>query len=181
MKTCTPGGCGKATAVNPSPREQFASRRFVLAAVGSGGTPEPLGGSERRPERPRHPLKGLRILVVDDEADERELLSLLLASQGAQVLTAASAAEAWNLLREPAVELDVLLTDLAMPGEDGLSLVRRLRAHPELGSLPAVALTAFQSEEHRESTRQAGFQAHLGKPVDHEQLVSVLRRYTSAG
>lgn len=90
MRTCTPVGCGEATAISPSRREQFASGRFVLAAVGSGGTPEP-------------------------------------------------------------------------------------------GSWPAVARTAFPSKEDRESTHQAGFQAHLGERVDDELLVSVLRRYAKHG
>jgi CheY-like chemotaxis protein len=97
-----------------------------------------------------------------------------LADRDATVLTAASAAQAYDLLRREPV--DVLLVDIAMPGEDGYALIRRLRAGavPACASIPAAALTAFARKEDRQLALGAGFQMHLAKPVDPCALVSAV-------
>jgi CheY-like chemotaxis protein len=120
-------------------------------------------------------LGGLRILVVDDESDTRELLETILASEGAIVETAESAREAMTVLaRFPA---DVLLSDIGMPGEDGYALLRLVRAKGVAngGALPAIALTAYARTEDRARAAAAGYTAFLTKPVDLEELLKVVR------
>jgi PAS domain S-box-containing protein len=119
-------------------------------------------------------LDGLHVLVVDDVADARQVIALVLESFGAQVQTAGSASEALRLIeREP---LDLLVSDVAMPVEDGYDLIGRVRASPLLHvrRLPAVALTAYAAREDRERALSAGFQAYVPKPVDARELARVL-------
>ncbi len=131
------------------------------------------------PERPRSEeavptLLGTRILVVDDDADARELLRSILAQSGASVRTAASVTEALRQLenRQP----DVLVSDIGMPGEDGYALIRQVRAlSPEQGGhVPALALTAFARSDDRRRAIGAGFHMHLAKPVEPDELVTVV-------
>jgi CheY-like chemotaxis protein len=119
-------------------------------------------------------LNGARILVVDDEADARELVATVLMEAGAEVETARSAAEAFELFKR--FRPDVLVSDVGMPEEDGFSLIRRLRALPssEGGRVPALALTAFAREGDRAQALKAGFTAHVGKPVEPEVLASAV-------
>jgi signal transduction histidine kinase len=127
--------------------------------------------SRRPPEDEAPPLDGVRVLVVDDQPDARELLALVLGRAGARVSTAASAAEALEaFVREGA---EVLVSDIGMPAEDGYSLVGRIRATPA-GRVPAVALTAYATEEDRRRALAAGFDAHVAKPVEPTELVSVI-------
>jgi CheY-like chemotaxis protein len=118
-------------------------------------------------------IDGLKVLVVDDEPDARALLQSLLEGFGATVQTAASATEALELFgtQRP----DVLVSDLAMPGEDGFSLLRKLRAvHGKGGNVPAVALSAYTRSEDRTRALLAGFRAHVPKPIEPAELVAVL-------
>ncbi len=119
-------------------------------------------------------LEGLRVLVVDDEADTREVVSAALGQRGAHVTAVASVAAALDTLRHGAAH--VLVADIAMPGEDGYALIRRVRALEAAGGrrLPAVALTARAGPEDRESALAAGFDRHLGKPVDVEDLAATV-------
>ncbi|HZS03522.1 MAG TPA: ATP-binding protein, partial [Blastocatellia bacterium] len=119
-------------------------------------------------------LKGVRVLVVDDEADARDLLSVVLAQSGAEVKAAASAAEALTAIEQ--WRPHVLVSDIGMPVEDGHALIRRLRAlGPERGGLtPAVALTAYARSEDRLRALSAGYQMHVAKPVDPEELAAVI-------
>ena len=129
-------------------------------------------------ERPRPSealdLQGIRVLVVDDEAESRELLERMLASHGATIATAGSAAEALDLVRTQ--QPDLLLTDIGMPDQDGYQLLQALRAMPpeEGGRTPAVALTAFARSEDRRRALMAGFQLHVAKPVDIAELLAVV-------
>jgi len=120
------------------------------------------------------PLAGLRLLVVDDDLDTCEAMSLLLSRSGARVAIASSVPEALAALERS--RPDVLVADIGMPGEDGYSLIRQVRTR-EIGrkdSLPAVALTAYARPEDRERALAAGFQEHLPKPVDAAELTAVL-------
>ncbi len=121
-------------------------------------------------------LEGLRVLVVDDEEQGRQVVTQQLENHRAVVLTAASAAQALETLQREHV--DVLLADIAMPGEDGYALIRQLRAmHPApIASIPAAALTAFARAEDRLAALQAGYQVHLAKPVDVYSLVTTVAR-----
>jgi len=120
------------------------------------------------------PLQGAQLLVVDDDQDALDMLSMLLGEAGASVRTATSAAEALALLRW--IRPQVLLSDLAMPDEDGYSLIRSLRTIERHGGrrTPAVALTAYVRVQDRARAVDAGFDVFVEKPVDPDELVSVI-------
>ena len=118
------------------------------------------------------PLQGLTVLVVDDEADAREVVAGILAHYGADVVPAASVAEALAVLERN--QVDVLLTDIAMPGQDGYDLIRRMRHADRIINVPTAALTAFASEQDRLHALEAGFQVHLSKPIDPRVLVETV-------
>lgn len=123
---------------------------------------------------PRTDLSGLRVLVVDDERDTREMLTSTLEAHGAQVTAVGDAEQALRWLSS--TRADLLVSDVAMPRMDGCALIReirRMRAEPN-GALPAVALSAFARPEDRRQALEAGFQDYLTKPVEPEHLVAVL-------
>jgi signal transduction histidine kinase/ActR/RegA family two-component response regulator len=115
-------------------------------------------------------LEGLHVLVVDDDEDTRELLAAVLGRAGARVTKAASAAEA--LEAAALLKPDVLLADIGMPGEDGYSLIRKVRALGAGGDVPAAALTAYARSEDRTKALRSGFQLHLAKPIDPAALMA---------
>jgi PAS domain S-box-containing protein len=119
-------------------------------------------------------LDGLKILVVDDEEDTRELLQTSLNECGAQVTVAGSTAEAFDAMR--ASVPDVLISDIGMPDQDGYDLMRQLRALPieSGGKVPAIALTAYARVEDRLQALRAGYQMHVPKPVELAELVAVV-------
>ena len=119
-------------------------------------------------------LDGLRLLVVDDDEDSRDLIGLMLAGQGATVSSASSAGEALRLVADSPP--DVLVSDIGMPDVNGYSLIRRVRTLPghRGGRTPAVALTAYARAEDGERAFAAGFQAHVTKPVDPDRLTAVV-------
>jgi len=125
-------------------------------------------------------LRGVRVLVVDDDPDNRELAMFLLSEAGATVEGAESAAEGYELLRQ--WRPDVLVSDIGMPEEDGLSFMRRVRALSEAegGRVPAIALTAFVTEEDRQRGLAAGYMAYIRKPADVPTLLSTVARLASA-
>lgn len=125
------------------------------------------------------PIAGLRILVVDDEADTRDLLTVLLAAEGARVEAAGSAQQA--LARLGDTRFEIVVSDIGMPGEDGYAFLRQLRAasaerSATPPSVPAIALTAFASFQDRRRALEAGFDAQLAKPVEISELVEALAR-----
>jgi PAS domain S-box-containing protein len=132
--------------------------------------PRPIAGLESLRLDPSSLLMAWRILVVDDEADARELISTMLASCGAIVETAASTSEALEVI--PKFKPRVLIADIGMQDEDGYALIKKLRSMPESqgGKIPAVALTAYARIEDRQRALASGFQLHLAKPVDRNQL-----------
>jgi hypothetical protein len=121
-------------------------------------------------------LAGLRVLVVDDEADTRDLLKFVLKQCEAEVIAVDSVPEALKALKE--FMPDVLVSDIGMPVEDGYALIRQVRAMPEasLSQIPAIALTAFANQSDRDRTLEAGFQMHLPKPVEPDELVRALAK-----
>ncbi len=118
----------------------------------------------------RQILAGLKVLVVEDESDSRELIVTVLRDYGAQVCEAASVAEGFVLLQ--GWRPDILVSDIGMPHEDGYTLIREVRALPEDGGgkTPAIALTAYARMEDRFKALAAGFQNHLAKPVEPAEL-----------
>ncbi|HEU4368907.1 MAG TPA: response regulator [Methylomirabilota bacterium] len=124
-----------------------------------------VGGGERRA------LDGVRVLLVEDTDDTRELLTFVLEQCAAVVTAAASATEALDaFLRD---RPQIVVTDLAMPGHDGYWLLRQVRAHAT--DVPAVALTAFTEHYSREQALAAGFDAFLPKPIEPDALCRALR------
>ncbi|MEP0923691.1 PAS domain-containing protein [Leptolyngbya sp. ST-U4] len=126
---------------------------------------------------PLQPLTGLRILVVDDEADMRELAVAILEQAGAIVQITASAAEALEVLTgvdrfQPAL----LISDIGMPDIDGYSLIQQVRALPpdQGGQIPAIALTAYASKLDQQQALQAGFQKHISKPIEPEVFIQAI-------
>jgi PAS domain S-box-containing protein len=123
-------------------------------------------------------LEGVRVLVVDDDADSLKLAAVALEQYGARVTTARSGGEA---LEAMTVELpDVLVSDLGMPGLDGLQLMREIRSRKG-GSVPALALTAYAMEADAERTRAAGYTMHLSKPLDPQRLAVAVSRLAAHG
>ncbi|MBP1204696.1 PAS domain S-box-containing protein [Duganella sp. 1411] len=119
-----------------------------------------------------HDLSGLQVLVVDDEDDARELIKRILNDCNADVLTAATATEALQLLQH--ARPDLMVSDLGMPEVDGYGLLDRIRALGPAhgGNLPAIALTAFARSEDRVRALSSGFLAHISKPVEPSELIS---------
>ncbi len=119
----------------------------------------------------------LKILLVEDEANAREVFSVLLQSFGASVKAVESAAAAIATIEK--FKPDLLISDIAMPTEDGYSLIGKIRnLKSEIRTVPAIALTAFAGEEDIQRALSAGFQAHVAKPVNNEKLLSVITRLT---
>ena len=123
-------------------------------------------------------LRGLKVLVIEDEPDARELIEAALTLSEADVFTAASAAEGLEILknRRP----DVLISDIGMPEEDGYQFVRAVRGLPvaQGGRTPAIALTACAHSTDRIKALLAGFQRHLSKPVESHELIATVGSLT---
>ena len=147
----------------------------------------PAPGAAREEEKRVHPtasegiafqcppeLDGLHLLVVDDEADTRDIVSAVLEKCGARVTAVSSAAAALREMER--TRYDVLLSDIGMPGEDGYALIEKVRALPAArgGETPAAALTAYARAEDRLRVLRSGFQIHVPKPVEPSELVAVV-------
>jgi len=169
--------------------------RVTSGGVGMGATftvslpltvlhPEPEPEAQRRsPVAPApgalaaencQSLAGVKVLVVDDEPDARNLVQRLLEDCDAVVSTAASASEAMLMIQ--AGPPDVVVSDVGMPNEDGYALIRKIRAlGPQRGGdIPAVALTAYARSEDRMRSIRAGFQMHLAKPIEPAELITMI-------
>ncbi|WP_394839447.1 response regulator [Pendulispora rubella] len=127
-----------------------------------------------RPTDPSFPLRGVHVLVVDDDAENREAIQELLEDRGSRITTAASVSDALEKFEHEVP--DVLLSDIGMPGEDGLDLIRRVRARPKSlgGAVPAAALTGHTRVEDRHDALCAGFMEHVPKPVDPDELIALV-------
>lgn len=155
----------------------FVVRLPVAAVRGSHRdtttAPRALAEPEKLRLDPPKELLGLRVLAVDDEPDAREIVAVILGSCGVRVTTAGSVAEAMAAFeQEPP---DVVLTDIGMPGEDGYSLISKLRALPKGrgGATPVACLTGYAGSDDRRRALLAGFNMHIPKPVDPEELIAV--------
>ena len=122
-------------------------------------------------------LDGVRVLVVEDEPDTREFLHRLLQTNGAIVIVASSAAEAWAALEM--TPIDVLISDIGLPDVDGYDLLQRVRREgPESAKgVPAIAVTAYARTEDRTRALLAGYQAHIAKPVESTGLLATIASF----
>ena len=157
----------------------FTVRLPLVAAQRAGdgdgaALPPPPAVNVRRAVECPDKLDGLRVLVVDDEADTLDLIKVLLAQCGAEVSTASSSAEALGLFAESTP--DVIISDIGMPGEDGFELIRKVRELPPErgGRTPAVALTAYARAADRMRVLRSGYQMHVAKPVELAELIAVV-------
>ena len=123
---------------------------------------------------------GVRVLVVDDEPDARDLIQAVLSEAGATVETAGSASEGMDVLQ--AFRPDVLVSDIGMPEEDGYAFIRRVRSLPlsEGGRTPSLALTAYAREEDRTKALSMGYTTHIDKPVNPDGLTAAVRNLASS-
>jgi signal transduction histidine kinase/response regulator RpfG family c-di-GMP phosphodiesterase len=164
------GGGVEAFSPGPGCGATFVVRMPIGSAAPTAVLAQPSAGAAE-PVRGRGVLEGLRVLVVDDEQDGRDMLAILLRSHGACVQTAESADRALAYLEQQSVQL--LISDIGMPNIDGYQLVRSIRAGASpWRSIPAIALTAFARAEDALKARIAGFDTHLAKPVEPVRLVA---------
>ena len=168
------GGTVEATSAG---EDKGATFKVMLPVRAVSSPPSRAGGAPTSVESSGE-LAGVRVLVVDDENDARELLETALTQYGADVFAAGSAAEAFDLITtEPTRErLDVMVIDIVMPGEDSYSLIRRMREWERERDFytPAVALSAYGRIDDRVRALMAGFQIHLAEPVDPADLAIVI-------
>ncbi len=129
-------------------------------------------------EAPGPELSGLRLLLVEDDLDSREVVSAILGDWGVSVTAASNAEEALGLLRHTSV--DVIISDVGLPGMDGHAFMQTVRTQAALAHVPAVALTAFAYAEDRKRALDAGFQLHLRKPFTHNELLAILTELAKA-
>jgi signal transduction histidine kinase/ActR/RegA family two-component response regulator len=183
------GGLGLGLAISRHLVEAHGGRMSAESAgLGRGATfsfelpeieaspPQSLVGTSGT-EDPERALEGVRLLLVEDDADSREMMTLLLEHAGAEVTPAAHARDALKILEEQ--QVDIMLADVGLPQMDGYTLVKKMRATGV--DTPAVALTGYASASDRAHAIDAGFNDHLGKPVQPEELVEVLARVARAG
>jgi signal transduction histidine kinase/ActR/RegA family two-component response regulator len=142
-------------------------------------------GEPKAFDEPAASLAGLRILLVEDEADTRELLTVILERAGAAVTVVASASDALRALEQSAgtpAAYTMLVADIGLPGEDGYALVHRLRQLPPErgGGIPALALTAYATAQDRRRALTAGFHTHLTKPADPAEIIAAVARLAGA-
>jgi two-component system cell cycle response regulator len=123
-------------------------------------------------------MKAGDVLVVDDNAINLKLISVLLRTEGYSVRTASSAEEAWVSMQEQVP--DLVLMDIQLPGMDGLSLTRKLRAEPSMRNLRVVALTAYAMPDDRQRALDAGCDAYIAKPIDTRSFPRLVRELVGA-
>jgi PAS domain S-box-containing protein len=159
-----------------SPGEGLGATFTVrLPLVTTSASAKPM--AERSPRSGS--MQGVRILVVDDEADTRELVAFLLQEQGAIVTTASSAQEAIAAFSQ--MPPDILVSDIGMPEMNGYSLMQQIRTTTlQNGRIPAIALTAYASESDQQQALDAGFQMHIAKPVEPDVLLKVIANLLSS-
>jgi CheY-like chemotaxis protein len=122
-------------------------------------------------------LENVRILVVEDEQDALDLITVDLTAHGAKVRGASSAVQALELLGSE--EFDLLISDIGMAGTDGYNLIRQVREHEDKGEhIPAIALTAYARVQDRIRAISAGYNTHVAKPVEIKELVTVVKCLT---
>ena len=150
----------------------------IASPVSAVSIPDSGKDNATRPQMDAQPsLSGIRVMVVDDEQDAREFVRKLLTQCNADVVEASSTKDALKMLN--AYHPDVLVSDIGMPEADGYALIRELRSRPDGVDIPAIALTAYARPEERRHALAAGFQMHIAKPLDPNELVGAIKSLAS--
>jgi PAS domain S-box-containing protein len=168
------GGTVRAKSAGEGHGATFTITLPVMAVRHEEPREHPASARPVAPARNMVSLAGLRILVVDDEPDARELLKRLLGNCDAEVLLADDAARGTDMLRQR--RPDVLISDIGMPGKDGYEFIREVRglSPDEGGRTPAIALTAFARSEDRTRAMMSGYQMHIAKPIEPQELIATV-------
>jgi PAS domain S-box-containing protein len=164
------GGEVQAHSAGPGQGASFVIRLPLLQAEASA--PTAVAAPLRSPRAGRVSLAGVTVLAVDDEADGLSMVRQLLEEHDARVLTASSAREALRVIGE--VQPDILLSDIGMPEMDGYELIHHVRSAMRGAALPAVAVTAFARAEDQLRALRAGYQAHIAKPLEPDELLDIV-------
>jgi PAS domain S-box-containing protein len=169
------GGAIRAESLGEGQGATFTIKLPLLDLVGKGNQLNRNEAGER-PLSLAQQLSGVRVLLVDDDEDNLELMTTALTGRKASVTAVSSALEAIRAIQ--ANRPDVLISDIAMPDEDGYALIQKVRALDYEGAqtIPAVAITAYAKEEDRQHALSAGFHIYLAKPVELSELISVVAR-----
>jgi CheY-like chemotaxis protein len=177
------GGSVRADSRGEGHGSTFTVTLPITAASEADETPQPRPsrhGTGANGDAQNGDLSGLRVLVIDDAPDALDVLAVILRRAKADVTTAPSAHDGRRALQE--IRPDLVISDIAMPDEDGYAFIRSLRALPpdRGGVTPAIALTAYAREEDRTRALAAGFQAHMSKPVEPDELIDLVARVAGA-
>jgi len=169
------GGTVAAFSAGEGQGATFTVRLPIIAVDADQGEPAAQSAATQPTGRS---IAGITVLVVDDDPESRELVTVFLEDAGALVFSSDSVAEALRVLQRE--HIDVLLADIAMPGEDGYSLIRTVRAlgPRSKARIPAAALTSFTAARDQRRSLDAGFQLHIGKPVESRTLIDAVARLT---
>jgi len=159
-----------------SPGSGLGATFIVSLPLAEPSVPRAAGGppiSQRQIKMSdEHGLRGLRLLLVEDDFDSSEVVSAILEESGVEVTSAANAELALEVLARQTI--DVILSDVGLPGQDGYAFIRTVRSRPGSVAIPAAALTAYAHAEDRRRALEAGFQMHLRKPFDQNELFVVI-------
>jgi CheY-like chemotaxis protein len=168
------GGSVRAKSGGPGQGATFVVSLPVAALRGVGRREHPTTPRAHGVDCQELRLSGIKVLVVDDEPDARQLLERVLSQCDVEVMTAASAAEALTLLQS--YRPHVVVSDIGMPVTDGYEFMRAVRSLPaaEGGKTPAIALTAFARSEDRTRAMLAGYQVHIAKPIEAQELLATV-------
>jgi len=170
------GGTIQAESGGEGKGSSFTIRLPLVDSSVRDSKPDEAKSVASRASQPYQMLSGLRVLLVDDDADTLQLMTTALTSRQATVTAVSSAGEAIEAIK--ANRPDVLVSDIAMPDEDGYGLIRRIRSLEDYSSsdIPAVAITAYAKEEDRHRALSSGYQIYLAKPIELTELVSVVAK-----
>ena len=156
-----------------------ATLSFTMPLLAAAAPPESLNEAEKKDKILASPpfavLPGTSLLIVEDDQDSRDLLLTILQKAGADVTAVASSGEAVEALKN--FQPQVIISDIGMPGDDGYSLMRRIRENErgDGSQIPAIALTAYARDEDRQKTAASGFQKHIAKPFDPAELIAAVK------
>uniref|UniRef100_UPI0013CED550 response regulator n=1 Tax=Pseudomonas viridiflava TaxID=33069 RepID=UPI0013CED550 len=151
-----------------TPQQLYASIQYSLGGSGSSGVAQAGQITARQ-------LEGLRLLVVEDNALNRQVISELLIAEGAEVTLAACGLLGVEMATRKRGEFDVVIMDVQMQDIDGMEATGRIRSNGQFASLPIVAMTANASRADRDSCLASGMNEHLGKPIDMVEVIPVLQ------